>query len=152
MIHLKIAPCLAIPQLAELKRGLRQAARQALRAAGASTPCDLSVVITGEAQIQELNRQFMGIDAPTDVLAFPSGETDLDSRRAYLGDILIAYPKAVAQAAAGGHSLEDELRLLLVHGCLHLLGYDHTGTEDKARMWAKQGEILELLGSRVTAP
>jgi probable rRNA maturation factor len=107
---------------------------------------DLTLVLTGDAQIQELDRDFMGENSPTDVLSFPSCETDPETGRRYLGDIIISVPRAEAQSLAEGHSLEVELSLLVVHGVLHLLGHDHAGGEDKDRMWAAQTEVLTRLG------
>lgn len=124
---------------------LEQAARQALDFTNISPQADLSLVLTDDAQVQALNRDYLGIDAPTDVLSFPAGDTDPDSDTLYLGDVIISYPRAVAQAV--DHTVADELRLLVVHGVLHLLGYDHAEPDEKAKMWAAQAEILTLLGS-----
>jgi probable rRNA maturation factor len=107
---------------------------------------DISVVLTDDAQLQQLNREYLGIDAPTDVLSFPASETDPESGGAYLGDILISVPRAAQQAEAAGHPLSSEVQLLVVHGVLHLLGYDHATAEDKSRMWAAQAAILESIG------
>ena len=107
---------------------------------------DLTLVLTGDAQIQSLDRDFLGKDAPTDVLSFPSSETDPETGRRYLGDIIISVPRAEAQSIAAGHSLEAELSLLVVHGVLHLLGHDHASLEGKARMWIAQSEALTRLG------
>lgn len=107
---------------------------------------DASLVITDDAQIRELNRQFRKMDKETDVLSFPSDEIDLDTGRPYLGDIIISYPQAKLQAEQAGHSVETELQLLAVHGLLHLLGFDHSNKEEKKLMWAKQAETLNKLG------
>jgi probable rRNA maturation factor len=107
---------------------------------------DISVVLTDDAQLQQLNREYLGIDAPTDVLSFPASETDPESGGAYLGDILISVPRAEQQAEAAGHPLSSEVQLLVVHGVLHLLGYDHATAEEKSRMWAAQAAILESIG------
>ncbi len=113
---------------------------------------DLSIVIDDDARLQQLNKEFLGIDAPTDVLSFPSGETepDLETGRVYLGDVIISYPRAAEQASAAGHPVLSELQLLVVHGVLHLLGHDHAGPEDKAEMWSAQAEILRILGVQIT--
>jgi len=107
----------------------------------------LSVVITGDDLLHDLNRRYRGIDAPTDVLSFP-GEAD-DSRFVqpadeprYLGDILISYPRVDAQASDHGHAASAELDLLVVHGCLHLLGYDDETDAGAEEMWTIQGRIL----------
>jgi probable rRNA maturation factor len=80
------------------------------------------------------------------VLSFPASETDPETARRYLGDILVSIPRAEEQARAGGHALEAEVQLLVVHGTLHLLGYDHAEAEEKARMWKAQSEVLERIG------
>ena len=113
---------------------------------------DASVVLTGDEQLRELNAQYLGIDSPTDVLSFPSGEVDPDTQELYLGDVIISLPRAALQAAAGGHAVEDELALLVVHGMLHLLGHDHADADEKALMWSKQAEILDRLGCSISAP
>jgi probable rRNA maturation factor len=112
----------------------------------AAPDSDLTLVLTGDTQIQVLDCTYLGKDAPTDVLSFSSYETDPETGRRYLGDIIISVPRAEAQSIAAGHSLEAELSLLVVHGVLHLLGHDHAGVEEKARMWAAQSEILTQLG------
>jgi probable rRNA maturation factor len=123
---------------------IERAARAALtheRARG-----DLSVVLTDDTQLHELNRRYLGINAPTDVLSFSSSEKDPESGATYLGDILISIPRAGAQALAAGHPLQSEVELLVVHGVLHLLGYDHAEAGEKSRMWMAQAEVLERLG------
>jgi len=103
---------------------------------------DVSIAIEDNAQLQELNLKFLGIDAPTDVLSFPADEIDPDTGNLYLGDIIISLPTATAQAAAAGHPLQNELQLLVVHGMLHLLGYDHATPEMKTEMWELQAQLL----------
>jgi len=122
------------------------AARAALRQQDAPADTDLTIVLTDDSQLQELNLEWMGIDAPTDVLSFPSEESDPETGNRYLGDILISTPRAALQAAALGHRPEDETQLLVIHGILHLLGHDHAEAEEKARMWAAQAAILQELG------
>ena len=107
---------------------------------------DLSIVLTEDAQLRQLNRDYLGIDAPTDVLSFPASETDPESGSAYLGDILISVPRARQQATEARHPLSWELQLLVVHGLLHLLGYDHAKPVEKKRMWTAQAAILESIG------
>jgi len=107
---------------------------------------DMTIVLTDDAQLQELNREYLGIDAPTDVLSFPAAESDPETGTTYLGDILISIPRATQQAQAAGHSVEDEVQLLVVHGTLHLLGHDHAGAQEKASMWKAQAEVMSGLG------
>jgi probable rRNA maturation factor len=153
MIHLHISEELAaldIPN-AEVMRLLERAAAQALQQSSAPE-ADLSIVITGDEQSRQLNRQFLEINAPTDVLSFPSGDADPDTGLVYLGDVLISVPRAQAQALAGGHAVSDELQLLVVHGVLHLLGHDHAEPDDKTQMWQLQSDILRQLGCPLTSP
>lgn len=112
----------------------------------------LTLVLTGDEAIQELNRQYLGVDSPTDVLSFPAGEVDPETQEFYLGDVILSYPRAQAQAAAAGHPLEAELQLLTVHGVLHLLGYDHAEREEKDQMWSEQDQILTALGCPARPP
>ena len=112
----------------------------------APTNADITIVLTDDAQLHELNRDYLGVDAPTDVLSFPASESDPETGAPYLGDILISIPRATQQAQAAGHPVEAEVQLLVVHGTLHLLGYDHAEAEEKARMWDAQADVLERLG------
>jgi probable rRNA maturation factor len=79
----------------------------------------VSILLCGDGRMRSLNRLWRGIDRPTDVLSFPSGE------RAFLGDLVIDVPYAARQARRLGHATERELKVLLAHGLLHLLGHDH---------------------------
>jgi probable rRNA maturation factor len=106
---------------------------------------ELSLEICGDETLQNLNLEFMGIDAATDVLSFPIPFENPDSGNPYLGDVMISYPTAALQANTAGHSAMEEVKLLLVHGMLHLLGYDHTTPEEKQAMWAIQDSLLEAL-------
>lgn len=125
---------------------LKQAAASALKHEGIPPGYALTLVITGDEHLRQLNRQFLDVDAPTDILSFPSGEADPDTGEPYLGDILISYPRAAAQAEASKHPVEAELQLLVIHGVLHLAGHDHAEPLEKERMWAAQAEILASLG------
>lgn len=125
---------------------LERAAQAVLQHESQPVDVDLSIVLTDNARLHELNLNYLGVDSPTDVLSFPASETDPETGARYLGDILISVPRAQEQADAAGHPLESEVQLLIVHGMLHLLGYDHAEADEKARMWKAQGEILESLG------
>ena len=138
---------------------LERAALFTLESAAPLTPdlgpevanADISIVLTDDRQLHELNLDYLGVDAPTDVLSFPAGEMDPETETLYLGDIAISIPRAMQQAENGGHPVEAEAQLLVVHGTLHLLGYDHGTDEDKAVMWAEQAKVLDRLGlSRIT--
>jgi len=111
--------------------------------------CEVSVALVDEAEIQELNRQYRGIDAPTDVLSFSqiegSGLSLADfppEMPAPLGDIVVSIPRMRAQAVDYGHSEARELGFLLVHGLLHLLGHDHQTPEETGTMRAAEEDIL----------
>lgn len=107
---------------------------------------DLTVVLTDDARLRHFNNEYLGIDAPTDVLAFPASEIDPDNGETYLGDILVSVPRAIEQAKAAAHPLASEVQLLVVHGVLHLLGYDHADSGAKRRMWKVQADVLKGLG------
>lgn len=107
---------------------------------------ELTLQLSTNARVQGLNRRFRAIDSPTDVLAFPAGDEPSGPESGYMGDIIISVPKAAEQAGEQGHSLQDELTLLSIHGLLHLLGFDHVNQEEKQKMWQAQQEILDGLG------
>jgi probable rRNA maturation factor len=148
------------PQLAESvdEKRLAEIAHGVLRREGQPTGTVLALVITTDDAIQALNRLYRQSDRPTDVLAFaahesvPDGDDDEadfvtadDEFARYLGDVIISHDTAAAQAAEQGHGLDRELALLVIHGCLHLLGYDDEAPEPRERMWARQQELWESL-------
>jgi len=115
-------------------------------------PGDMTLVLTGNETIQKMNKQFMEIDQPTDVLSFPDGNTDLETGRVYFGDVIIAVAFAEIQAMEAGHSLADELALLTIHGVLHLFGFVHSDPQDQQKMWSMQDLILGQIGSEIVSP
>jgi len=125
---------------------IERAVHLALKHQKESPEVNLSVVLTDSHRLRKLNRDYLGIDAPTDVLSFPVSESDPETGARYIGDILISVPYAAKDARKAGHPLEAELQLLVVHGVLHLLGHDHAKPREKARMWKAQREILTQLG------
>lgn len=144
-VDLQVAPAFAG---AVSEDRLRQAAEAALR--HEDSLGQVTVVVTDDVGIQELNRDFLGIDAPTDVLSFGAQEASgpfvvAPEAGNYLGDVIISYPRATAQAAEQGHPAAREIDLLVIHGLLHLLGYDHATEAEQATMWARQDEILTSL-------
>ncbi|NOY99409.1 MAG: rRNA maturation RNase YbeY [Chloroflexi bacterium] len=143
MIHVESNPSLQTTVDPDL---LERAARAALAQQSAPEGVELTILLTDDAQVQTLNRDYLGIDAPTDVLSFPAHERDPETGSVYLGDIIVSAPRAAKQAQTGGHPLEAEIQLLVVHGVLHLLGHDHAEAGEKARMWAEQAKILASLG------
>jgi probable rRNA maturation factor len=136
----------------DLQNGILDAAQTALIYEKHASVANMTIVLTEDTQLQKLNFEFLQINAPTDVLSFPVDERDPETKERYLGDIIISYPRAQMQAATGGHSLRDELFLLVVHGVLHLLGYDHSQEADKRIMWEHQSMILKDLGCIISLP
>ena len=124
---------------------LEEAVLSVLKHQDADPDSGVSILIGDDEKIQELNKEYLDIDAPTDVLSFPAGFNDPESGHIYLGDMIISFPRAQVQAEAGGHPVMEEIILLVVHGMLHLLGHDHAGEEEKERMWQVQDAILEKL-------
>lgn len=101
---------------------------------------EVCILLTSDDQVQELNRDFRGIDEPTDVLTFPSGEPDP------LGDVAIAVAYAERQAKVRGVTLDQELGYLAIHGALHLAGFDDETEEDRARMVAEMNRAAVAAG------
>ena len=153
MIDIQIAEQLDLSEDPNaVSKALETAAQTTLKLADADSSVELTILLTDDAEIQQLNNQFLGLDTPTDVLSFPAGELDPESEALYLGDIVISVPRAQAQAEAGGHPYMEEMQLLVVHGVLHLLGHDHGEMDEKARMWALQSKALTELGCRLSPP
>ncbi len=126
-------------------------ARYALDEMGVNPLAELSILLVDLEYMGELNHRWMGADGPTDVLAFPMDESSVDhgpsegngGEPALLGDIVLCPELAGKQAATAGHSADDELHLLTVHGVLHLLGYDHAEPDEEREMFALQARLLE---------
>jgi probable rRNA maturation factor len=130
---------------------LTEAAQIVIVQQNADSASTVTIVIESDEAVRALNAEYRGVDSVTDVLSFPAAPlppelaAELDEPPS-LGDLVIAYPYASAQAAALGHPLHDSLKLLVVHGTLHLLGYDHDTPERRAEMWAEQARALDALG------
>jgi len=147
----------AIPVTYKLKMLIRRAITETLAFEQYNNDVEVSVTLTDNENIQDLNLRFRGIDAPTDVLSFPlfdfEGETDeppVDEIQNMLGDIVLNLERTRAQAEEYGHSFEREAAFLTVHSMLHLLGYDHeTGEDDEADMRSRQRAIMERMGLTV---
>ena len=121
---------------------MRRVAREA-----PATPCDgVVVMLCGDAAMRRLNAQFRGQDKTTDVLSFPAGDGPRPDGAHPLGEIAISVPQAARQARAAGHTLGRELRLLALHGYLHLLGYDHE--VDDGSMLRLQARLARRLVAR----
>ncbi|HXO59689.1 MAG TPA: rRNA maturation RNase YbeY [Candidatus Acidoferrum sp.] len=108
------------------------------------------LTLTGDADLREYNRRYRGLDEPTDVLAFAAQEDPVDRRfqappgtEHWLGDVVISLPRARQQARDAHHPINEEVRLLAVHGFLHLLGYDHAEPDEETAMTALTNRILQ---------
>lgn len=128
---------------------------------GCPYEAEVNLLLTTDEEIHRMNREFRGIDRPTDVLSFPMidydepGEFDFledqddcfhpETGELVLGDIVISKEKVISQAEEYGHSIKREFAFLIVHSMLHLTGYDHIEEEDRIVMEAKQKEVLALL-------
>jgi probable rRNA maturation factor len=133
---------------------LQRIVLKTLEAEGVASPVEMGLVITDSKTVQKLNRTYRGKDQPTDVLAFHmSPDTTQESELrfvdppdgvSHLGEVVISYPQAVKQAQEQGHSVAQELALLIVHGILHLLGYSDELPEERKQMKARENEILKL--------
>ena len=134
---------------------LQKIAIETLKAEGITSSAEMGLVITDSKTIQKLNRTYRDVDKPTDVLAFHmipgiSQEPEQPFVRPpdginHLGEVVISYPQAVKQAPEQGHDVTQELALLIVHGILHLLGYDHELPDEEKQMKAKENAIMETL-------
>lgn len=131
---------------------LRKVVRRILEVQNVNAMAELSLVITGQERIHELNKAYLRKDRPTDVLSFPmltelAGTTFVTAPdgKKHLGEVIISYPQAVIQAEAHGHSVELEIATLIIHGVLHLLGYDHERVAAGKEMRAREAEIMNSL-------
>ena len=127
-------------------RALAALARRTMAAEGVQAQAEISVVIADDETIRELNQRYRGVDAPTDVLSFDV-ESDGDfvtppGSARHVGEIVISYPMAARQAERGGDAIDGELAHLLVHGLLHLLGYDHESSDEAEAMRQREDALL----------
>lgn len=110
-----------------------------------SEKAEISVLIRNDDFLRKYKKKYFGIDETTDVLSFPAGYISPETGLDYLGDIIISYPQIEINAKNAGKSPSDELQLLLVHGVLHLLGYDHVDEKTQKEMWDKQEKIISII-------
>lgn len=132
-----------------LRRRIYLAALAVLKAEAIQDPCELSVLLTDDAGIHVINREFREVDKPTDVLSFPMGDYDFRTGRLVLGDMVLNVDRARAQGSEFGHGAEHEITYLTVHSVLHLLGYDHVDEgEMKRAMRAREKAVMAVLEPR----
>lgn len=106
---------------------------------------DVTLQMTNNEEMRQINLTYREIDHTTDVLSFNQDYVDPETHRYYLGDILISVEQAQSQAQDNNHSLSEECAFLAIHGTLHLLGYDHSNHPEKDEMWEKQDELFRAL-------
>jgi probable rRNA maturation factor len=135
------------------KQWLRQAVKLTLVHTGISSPVELGLVVAGDDTVHELNRNYRSVDSTTDVIAFSLSERGADNQPfitppdevIHLGEVVVSYPQAKRQAHEQRHSLERELALLVAHGVLHLLGYDHELPEQAEKMRSMESRVLDAI-------
>jgi probable rRNA maturation factor len=129
---------------------LRRIARLVLEAEGVVPATGVEVVLADATTVQELNRLYRGHDEPTDVLSFAEHEAgafvETPQHDDSLGEVIVCLPVAEEQATAAGRPVVGEVAHLLVHGLLHILGYDHEDPDDAAEMKTREDELLAPLG------
>lgn len=128
---------------------LRSLAESVLLAEGAKGSWEIAVALVDDARLQALHRDFMGIDTPTDVMTFPYDDSASESHG---GDLVISIDHARTQAVAWGLAPAEEVRFLVVHGLLHLLGWRDEGEADRGRMLARQSELFDRWRREATGP
>ena len=136
--------------LPQWEETIAQVAKRCLQKEGIEDEVEIGVTFTDNEGIREINREYRNIDSATDVLSFPMYEADealVDEDVILFGDIVISLERAQEQSVEFGHSLEREVMYLLVHGLLHLSGYDHMNDDDKKVMRRKEEELLTEIGA-----
>ncbi len=143
---------------------LQSVAEQVLIAQNADSRLELGLVITNQERVRQLNRSYLGKDEPTDVLSFSmlpeplaGGESEASTPFVqppdgvlHLGEVIVSYPQAVIQAEEHQHSVKREIAILIIHGVLHLLGYEHDKPELERQMKTREGEILSCIEGEVS--
>jgi probable rRNA maturation factor len=121
--------------------------QEAVAAAFVGKPCTVDVLLTTDAEVRILNRDFRKQDKPTNVLSFPASLMPVPpGEMAHLGDIVLAYETVAREAADAGKPLQHHVTHLIIHGTLHLLGYDHETDADAEKMESKERDILARFG------
>ncbi len=134
----------AVPRAAAIAR---QAARRAAAMGGVALieGAEVAVSLADDARVREANRAFRGKDAPTNVLSFPAAPPDRIGSSPFLGDVILAYETVAREAETEGKAIGDHLAHLVVHGVLHLIGYDHMTDDEAERMEHLETAILASL-------
>lgn len=139
----------------DIKKLIKDTCRATLKSENFTENCEIEVSIVDDAQIRVINSECRNVDASTDVLSFPLGEggkydTNPESGALMLGDVVISAEHAVMQADLFGHGKEREIAYLTVHSVLHLLRYDHVGSEtERKNMRLHEEKVMEIMGLMV---
>ena len=129
------------------KSSLEKAYKSTLTFLNIELSPNVSLYITDDQEMMRYNLEYRGINSSTDVLSFNNEFIDLETGEAYLGDVIISFDTAKQQALEYNHSIEEELQFLVIHGLLHLFGYNHENEIEKKEMWKLQNKILESLNN-----
>ncbi len=143
-VDLRVAEPRWLEVLGDVEALAERVLRHAAREAGASG--EVSVLMTADEEVQSLNRQWRGLDKPTDVLSFPSKAPSAPGQCRHIGDIALAFQTSLRDAAETGKPFDAHVSHLLIHGFLHLLGYDHIDHKDAAVMESLEVNLLAALG------
>jgi probable rRNA maturation factor len=142
LIHKKYQNCITNSRLVDVFN-------QTLKVLKVQLPCDVTLLITNNYGIRKLNKKYRHINKATDVLSFNGEYVNLETGIPYIGDIVISYPKAKFNSKHKKHSIDDEIELLLIHGLLHLFGFDHDNALHKSKMWETQTKILSQINNPI---
>lgn len=129
------------------KSSLEKAYKSTLTFLNIELSPNVSLYITDDQEMMRYNLEYRGINSSTDVLSFNNEFIDLETGEAYFGDVIISFDTAKHQAIEYNHSIEEELQFLVIHGLLHLFGYNHENEIEKKEMWKLQNKILESLNN-----
>jgi probable rRNA maturation factor len=136
------------------RRWLKSLGEKVIRAQGVGDDVEMGLVLADADRVRQLNRDYLGHDEATDVIAFssreePAGETGSfvqpPDEVLHLGEVVVSYPQAVLQAREFGHSEQREIMILVIHGVLHLMGYEHDQPELAREMQAREAETLRMI-------
>jgi probable rRNA maturation factor len=139
------------------KRWLKSLTEKVIKAQGIGANVEIGVVLAGADRVRQLNRDYLGHDGPTDVISFsareePAGESvnfvQPPDEVLHLGEVVVSYPQAVIQAQEYGHTEQREIQILVIHGVLHLMGYEHDTPELAREMKAREADTLRQIEGR----
>lgn len=147
--HIDIVPALPLGDLEKLC----PFAEQVMMQLQLSSPMSLSIHITDDEHVRQLNLNYRSVDSATDILSFGAESLPAEIQEMpHLGDLIFSYEYTLRQALREGHEPLDEFCMLIIHGILHLVGYTHDNPESQREMWQKQTELLNLFNINIIVP